>query len=72
MIECRFYNLWNSLTKFRKDLSGKSAMAWGSVPTASSHPRGAVRPLHEPHMPIRNGRDGQAGRACLFHLQWTM
>jgi hypothetical protein len=76
VVECRFYNLWNSLTRFRQDLSayGPRWKPMGFVDDRIvDYPRGAVRPLHEPRMPIETG--GTALRAeelPVLHLQWTM
>jgi hypothetical protein len=76
VIECRFYNLWNSLTKFRQDLSayGPRWKPMGFVDDRRvDYPRGAVRPLHEPRMPIETSETAlRAEGLPVLHLQWTM
>ena len=76
VIECRFYNLWDSQTRFRQDLSayGPRWKPMGFVDDrVVDYPRGAVRPLHEPRMPIETGDTAlRAESLPVLHLQWTM
>jgi hypothetical protein len=76
VIECRFYNLWNSLTRYRQDLSyyGPLWKPMGFVDDRIvDYPRGEVRPLHEPRMPVEtSGSAIQATDLPILHLQWTM
>jgi glycosyltransferase involved in cell wall biosynthesis len=76
VIECRFYNLWDSLAKYRQDLSyyGPLWKPMGFVDDrVVDYPRGDVRPLHEPRMPIEAGTDAlKADGLPILHLQWTM
>ena len=76
VIECRFYNLWNSLDEVPQDLSvyGPRWKPMGFVDDRIvDYPRGAVRPLHEPRMPIEPGETALRAEALpVLHLQWTM
>jgi hypothetical protein len=76
VIECRFYNLWNSLTRYRQDLSyyGPLWKPMGFVDDRIvDYPRGEVRPLHEPRMPVETSASAiRAADLPILHLQWTM
>jgi hypothetical protein len=76
VIECRFYNLWDSLSKYRKDLSyyGPLWKPMGFVDDrVADYPRGEVRPLHEPRMPVDTSDSAiKASDLPILHLQWTM
>jgi Glycosyl transferase family 2 len=75
-IECRVYNLWDGLTRYRQDLSHYGPR-WKVVAFVDDRvvdfPRGAVPPLHEPRTPV--DADPAALKAedvPVLHLQWTM
>jgi glycosyl transferase family 2 len=77
VIECRFYNLWKSETRYRDDLSpyGPHWKPMGFVDDRLvDYPRDpSLRPLHEPRMPIEP--DATALRAedlPVLHLQWAV
>jgi hypothetical protein len=76
VVECRFYNLWDSLTRYRQDLSyyGPLWKPMGFVDDrVVDYPRSGVRPLHEPRMPIETDATAlKAPDLPILHLQWTM
>ena len=76
VIECRFHNLWDSLTRYRQDLSyyGPLWKPMGFVDDrVVDYPRSRVRPLHEPRMPIETDETAlKADGLPILHLQWTM
>jgi hypothetical protein len=76
VLECRFYNLWNSMTKFRQDLSyyGPLWKPMGFVDNRRvDYPRAGVRPLHEPRMPIESDAHAlKAESVPILHLQWAL
>lgn len=75
-LECRVYNLWDSLTKYRHDLSqyGPHWKALGFVDDrVVDFPRGEARPLHEPRIPVDTEATAlKAENLPIPHLQWTM
>jgi len=76
VIECRFYNLWGSLAKYRQDLSSYGPI-WKPMGFVDDrvvdYPRGEVRPLHEPRMPIETDLAALEAEALpILHLQWTV
>lgn len=75
-VECRVYNLWDSLTKYRHDLSSYGPQ-WKALAFIDDRivdfPRGEVRPLHEPRLPVdADAAALKAGNVPILHLQWTM
>jgi glycosyltransferase involved in cell wall biosynthesis len=75
-IECRVYNLWDSLTRYRDDLSPYGPR-WKAVAFADDRvvdfPRGDVPPLHEPRIPVDTHATAfQARTLPVLHLQWSM
>jgi hypothetical protein len=76
VVECRFYNLWDSFSRYRKDLSyyGPLWKPMGFVDDRGvDYPRGDVRPLHEPRMPVETSDSAiKASGLPILHLQWTM
>jgi hypothetical protein len=75
-IECRVYNLWKSLTRYRQDLS-LYGPRWKAVAfvddRAVDFPRGNGRPLHEPRIPVDEDETAfKADSLPILHLQWAI
>jgi glycosyltransferase involved in cell wall biosynthesis len=74
-IECRVYNLWKSMTRYRQDLSlyGPNWKAVAFVDDRSVDFSRGTRPLHEPRIPVDD--DAAVFRADdvpILHLQWAI
>jgi hypothetical protein len=77
VIECLFYNLWNSATRYRQDLSpyGPHWKPMGFVDDRQAdYPRDPDRPpLHEPRMPVETDASAlKAEGLPVLHLQWLI
>src|SRR5439155_16570618 len=77
VIECRFYNLWNSETRYRKVLSayGPHWKPMGFIyDRRVDYPRDpSLRPLHEPRIPVPPDAPAlRVGDLPVLHLQWVI
>ena len=75
-VECRYYQLWNHVTRYRDDLSDY-APQWKQVgfvdDRRADFDRADANALHEPRVPA--GADApvlQAASLHLLHLQWVI
>jgi len=77
VVECRFYNLWNSERRYRADLSQYGphwkAMAFVDDRIADYPRDPSRRPLHEPRMAIESDPDAiRTADVPVLHLQWLI